>query len=155
MQQSEARESTKERGYIDLIWPELNALPEITHAIALGRRVCIALAILTFLLPGSLWPLATIVLFIVLGFGIGRKSRLCAVVAFAIYVVGRVVTFASLAGGPFGLYIVFGAVITIWFCVLLVNAMRATFAYQTHQKRIASTLRSPELNAEENIAKAP
>ena len=130
--------------------PKFNTLQEITHATVLGRRVCITLAIFAFFVPGVRWATATMVFCIVLAIGIGRKSRICAVTAFATYVLSRVVAIVSMAGA-FGLNLVFGGAIALWFSVLLLNAMRATFANQTYLQRVASS----NLEEQENISSVP
>ncbi len=108
------------------IWPSLRHLPDAESALDVGRLACFAAAIL--ILIGTVVTkrpaaLVDVVLFAGLGWGIGRKSRACATIAYALFTLGFVLGVVSLATGCAGLAI--GLALDL----LLLNAMRAAFAY--------------------------
>src|SRR5687767_6055009 len=127
----------RESRFLKFLWPDLSVLPEINSAIDLGKLASFSVAILSVLsvfLQGSLAPLLDTVLFLGLGYGIARKSRTCAVVAFAIYFLSRFVVIGALGLLQVGLSLG-SLILAIAFSVLFFNAMRGTFAYHAHQKR--------------------
>jgi hypothetical protein len=74
------------------------------------------------------------------------------VAGFGVYVLGRILGIATLAGDAAGISIVLGTIIALWFSGLLLNAMRATFAYQVYQQGKASAASGSVTSAGENIA---
>jgi hypothetical protein len=114
-----------------ILWPELRQAPEIHVAINSGQLACFVVAILA-MLDASMFQsgLALIgaIVFAALGFGIGRKARACAVIAFVWYLANRVVVIATMSGEHLGLTIA-GLLLTLALTVILLNAMRAAFAY--------------------------
>src|SRR5438876_12282755 len=70
-----------------LLWPDLTVLPEINSTIDIGKLGSFAVAVLSAVsaLSGSLAPLIGALVFAAIGFGIHRKSRICAVFALVLY----------------------------------------------------------------------
>lgn len=109
--------------------PELQTIPDIESIIDRGR-------IFAFIIAGAgvafaafkILPyeaLADSVIFVGLGYGIGRKSRICAVLAAALFGIEKIVHIFS--GSRWGL----GIVISLLILSIFINAARATFAYHT------------------------
>jgi len=108
------------------IWPSLRHLPDAESALDVGRLACFAAAILTLIatvLTKKPAGLVDVVFFAGLGWGIGRRSRACATIAFALFTIGFVLGLVTLATGCAGVTI--GLALEL----LLLNAMRAAFAY--------------------------
>ncbi len=123
------------------LWPDLSVLPEIGSAIDLGKLASFGLALVSLLLilsQRSLSPLVDGILFLGLGFGIARKSRTCAVLAFVIYLLSRLVVIGGMNILQVGLGL-WGVVLALALSVVFFNAMRATFAYHAHKRRISIT----------------
>jgi len=127
----------RESRLLRFLWPDLSVLPEIGSAIDMGKIACFGVAILSVLsvfLQGSLVPLVDAVLFLGLGFGISRRSRICAVLAFTIYFLSRLVVISALGVLQAGLSLG-SLILAIAGTVLLFNAMRGTFAYHARKNR--------------------
>jgi hypothetical protein len=108
-----------------LLWADVSAMPGIKTAIDNARLGGLVVGILTLVLClfGVLPPASTIdaLLFIGLAVGIGRGSRVCAVAAMLLYVMGIV---SLVLSGTLGLNLV----VVIILVSVFVNGVRATFA---------------------------
>jgi hypothetical protein len=127
------------------LWPDLSVLPEIGSAIDMGKLASFGVAILSVLvafLQGSLAPLVDGVLFLGLGFGIARRSRICSVLAFTIYFLSRLVVIGALGVLQVGLSLG-SLILAIAFTVLFFNAMRGAFAYHSYKKRMTPMPEAP------------
>lgn len=129
----------RESRLLRFLWPDLRVLPEISCAIDMGKRASFAVAILSVFsvfLEGTFVPLVGSALFLGLGFGMARKSRMCSVLAFAVYFLTRLIVIGTLGTLQVGLSLG-SLVLAIAFTVLLFNGMRGTFAYHAFKKRMA------------------
>jgi hypothetical protein len=120
------------------LWPDLSVLPEINSSIDMGKLASFgvaALSVISVFLQGTIAPLVDGVIFLLLGFGISRRSRTCAIIAFTIYFLSRVVVISSMGLLPVGLSLG-GLILAIALTVLFFNAVRATFAFHAYKKRM-------------------
>ena len=114
------------------LWPNLNTLPGAESAIDIGKVAAYVITVLTcaFLVfrraPVSAFLDAAVIG--ALGFGIGKKSRICAVLALVVYLSEQ--AFAYVKG--FGSWNIAVLVIIVF---LFVNAARGTFAYHRLKKQ--------------------
>lgn len=119
------------------LWPDLTVLPEIETTIYFGKLAAITVglvSLLMILVQRSMAPLLDSLLFLGLGFGMGRRSRTCAVLVFAVYLLGRLVIIAGMNSPS----IVLGLsrlVLPVALTIIFLNAMRATFAYHAHKRQ--------------------
>lgn len=108
-----------------LLWADVSAMPGIKTAIDNARLGGLVVGILSLVLSlfGVLPPASAIdgLLFIGLAVGIGRGSRVCAVAAMLLYVMGIV---SLVLSGTLG----FNLVVVIILVSVFVNGVRATFA---------------------------
>jgi hypothetical protein len=115
-----------------LLWPDLGTLPGIESAIDNGKVTAFAIAGITVLLvlfrmfaAASLMDAA---IFAGFGYGIGRKSRTCAILALILYSGGQVLAYFGGRGG-------WNIVLVVIIIFLFVNAVRGAFAYHRFMKR--------------------
>lgn len=115
------------------LWPRLESQPDIDGALDRGTLFAFivagagALFVIFRILP--LTSLVDCALFAGFGFGIAKRSRVCAIGAFALYLLGRIDALDS--GSRWGLGIVIGVMILAVFF----NAVRATFAHHRIGRR--------------------
>jgi hypothetical protein len=107
-----------------LLWADVSAMPGIKTAIDNARLGGLVVGILSLVLSlfGVLPPASAIdaLLFIGLAVGIGRGSRVCAVAAVLLYLLGIV---SLVLSGTLG----FNLVVVIILVAVFVNGVRATF----------------------------
>jgi hypothetical protein len=113
------------------LWPALRSKSDVEFAIHVGKVACFvvaAFAVLAIFLQESLAPLFDAVLFTGLGWGVGRKSRVCASIAFGLYFLSRL--FVIISSGILAAGIGLGStVLALALVVLLFHGMRGTFAH--------------------------
>jgi hypothetical protein len=125
-----------------VFWPELKTQSDIESAIGLGKATAYALAVLMCvtvvlrLFPIS-WLLESAVI-TGIGFGIGRRSRTCAVLALTLFVTEQIIAFATgvhwnpilgTAQVP-GSHLFLSLIVAFFF----INAVRGTFAFHRLEK---------------------
>src|SRR6266487_4362597 len=86
-----------------LLWPDIRTSPGINSVIDSGRFAAFAVAGITVLAVLLRWvPVASLidaVFFTANGYGIGRKSRICAMLGLVLYVVSQVFAYWNSLGG--------------------------------------------------------
>lgn len=109
-------------------WPKLTSKPNIDAALERGILFAFIVAGAgTLFVIFRILPLASLVdcvLFAGFGFGMTKRSRVCAIGTFALYLLGRIDALAS--GSRWGLGIIIGIMILSVFF----NAVRASFAHR-------------------------
>ena len=126
----------------ELLWPSIATLPGVNSALDVARWACFIIAGFTAvvaligLVSASdliqvfilIFALIEAFIFAVIGIGIGRKSRVFALLGLVFYLGENLIAFAS---GPIGL-----PIIPIIFAFLLANGVRAAFAYHQSFKLV-------------------
>ncbi|PYV32035.1 MAG: hypothetical protein DMG09_24935 [Acidobacteria bacterium] len=109
------------------LWPDIHTVPGINSIVDTGKIAAFAVGGLTCLLVLlKSAPVASLidgVLFIAIGFGIARKSRVCAILGFFLYLAGQILAYWTGRGG-------WNVALSIIITFLFLNSVRATFAYQ-------------------------
>jgi hypothetical protein len=115
-----------------LLWPDLGTLPGIESAIDNGKATAFAIAGITLLLVlFRMFPAASLMdaaIYAGFGYGIGRKSRTCAILALIFYAGIQIWAYLSGRGG-------WNVVLVVIIIFLFVNAVRGTIAYHRFLKR--------------------
>ena len=127
-----SRGAPKEESRVrSLLWPTLSGLPGIESAIDIGKIASFAVAVITSIAAVVGWvpkgALFDAILFAGLGVGIARKSRVCAVLALVLYVIGQVMAFWQ---GVMS----WNVLLLIILASIFINAVRATYAYHERVK---------------------
>ncbi|MEW5978336.1 MAG: hypothetical protein AB1898_21275 [Acidobacteriota bacterium] len=115
----------------ELLWPDVDnevAIKTVTHNVMWVSFVIAGVTTLVALF--GLVPTATIidaVLFVAIGFGIRRKSRIAAVLGLVLYLGGQLTLLAQGRGG-------YNVILLIIFSALFLSAIRATFSFHRLKK---------------------
>jgi hypothetical protein len=117
----------------DLFWPDLSVMPSAESACDTASWACFAIAGITaiFAVITNPWALLDALLFLLIGLGLRAKSRPASIAGFLLYVLE---TIASLSSGRMP------GVLTILILAILLNSIRASFAY--HRMRKAALAQS-------------
>jgi hypothetical protein len=113
------------------LWPNLKTQPGIDSVIDLGKIAAFVIAGLTCL--GVLLKMAPMTalfdaaIFVALGFGIRKKSRICSVLAFVLYMSSQVLAFANGQGS-------WNLALIVIFAFLFINAIRGSFVHNRLKK---------------------
>lgn len=111
----------------ELFWPNLSSEPNSQSACETASYACFFIAGLTtlFALATSKLGLIDAALFLIIGFGLRKMWRTAALAGFILYLIEQGLV---LAQGQFP------GVLTILIAVILLNGVRASFAYQRMHK---------------------
>ncbi|NLT67070.1 MAG: hypothetical protein GXX84_10750 [Acidobacteria bacterium] len=122
-----------------LFWPDVSTKSNIESVIDTGKITLYVIAGLSCLASiFRLIPLEALVdsaVFAAFGYGVGRKSRVCAVLALLLYVAEQVLAYSE-GRGSWGILVIIAA-------FLLLNAVRGTIAW--HRMVKLSTTSSPDI----------
>jgi hypothetical protein len=116
-----------------LLWPDLGTRPGIDSVIDIGGVTAFAVAVIILLIVlFRLAPTAALidaVLYAGFGFGIGRKSRACAILALILYL-GSQISAYFVGRGSWNIVLV--VIVTF----LFINSVRGTFAHHRFVKKV-------------------
>jgi hypothetical protein len=109
-----------------LLWPDIRTVPGILSVIDTGKIAAFAVGGITCLAVLLKWaPAASLVdavLFVAIGYGIARKSRVCAILGLSLYLSGQILAYWTGRGG-------WNIILFIIITFLFLNSVRATFAH--------------------------
>jgi len=127
-------------------WPKLTSLKEAEQAAHEGAGACFVIAVFTAIVAGmslwldrpvlgmDAWAFADAMIFAIAAWRVWRLSRIWAVLALVIYVMGRVRAVEVTSGPvpPVGVFII------VVFTLVLISSVRGTFAYYAFKKKEAA-----------------